>query len=103
MKTKWHPKAKASYFQVARYINSKFGRNARKDFIQRVKTTEDQLKRSPYIGKIDPLFEDRPVAYSSVIINGLNKLVYRVEDDIIYIVGFWDTRMNDEDQAAQMK
>ena len=31
------------------------------------------------------------------------KMVYRVEDDTIHIVGFWDTRMNDEDQASQVK
>ena len=43
------------------------------------------------------------MAYRSVIINGLNKLVYRVEDDTIHIVGFWDTRMDDEDQASQVK
>ena len=103
MKTKWHPKARASYHQVARYINSKFGRQARKDFIQRVKTTENQLKRSPDIGQIDPLFEERAKTYRSVIINGLNKLVYFVKDDTIYIAGFWDTRMDGEDQAAQVK
>ena len=81
----------------------RFGRKARQDFMQRVKDKEALLKRTPNIGKIDPLFEDRPMAYRSVIINGLNKLVYRVEGDTIHIVGFWDTRMDDEDQASQVK
>jgi plasmid stabilization system protein ParE len=103
MKTQWDPKAKAALRQVARYINMRFGRKARQDFMQKVKDKETQLKRSPGIGLIDPLFEDRPQAYRSVIINGLNKLVYRVEGDTIHIVGFWDTRMDDEDQASQVK
>jgi hypothetical protein len=30
-------------------------------------------------------------------------MIYRVEDDIIYIAGFWDTRMDDGDQASQVK
>ena len=34
--------------------------------------------QSPGIGPIEPLFADRPKAYRSVIINGLNKLVYYV-------------------------
>ena len=102
MNTHWDPKAKAALRQVARYINMRFGRKARKDFMQRVKEKEEQLKRAPGIGLIDPLFEDRPQAYRSVIINGLNKLVYRVDGDTIYIVGFWDTRMDDEDQATQV-
>ena len=62
-----------------------------------------RLKRSPGIGQIDPLFLDRARTYRSVIINGLNKMVYFIEGDILYIAGFWDTRMEPEDQAAQVK
>ena len=62
-----------------------------------------KLKRSPGIGQIDPLFEDRSVTYRSVIINGLNKLVYRVNDETIHIVAFWDTRMEPEEQAASVR
>ena len=62
-----------------------------------------KLKRSPGIGQIDPLFADRPQTYRSVMINGLNKLVYRIEGNTIHIVGFWDTRMDDEGQAANVK
>lgn len=62
-----------------------------------------KLKRSPGIGQIDPLFADRPQTYRSVIINGLNKLVYRIEGNTIHIVGFWDTRMDDDEQASNVK
>ena len=68
MNTHWDPKAKAALRQVARYINMRFGRKARQDFMQRVKEKEAQLKHAPGIGQIDPLFEDRPQAYRSVII-----------------------------------
>ena len=59
--------------------------------------------RSPGIGQIDPLFSDRAESYRSVIINGLNKLVYRVDGDTMHIVGFWDTRKEPTDEAAQTK
>ena len=36
--------------------------------------------QSPGIGVIEPLFAERPKAYRSIIINGLNKLVYSVEN-----------------------
>ena len=42
-----------------------------------------------------------PLTYRSVIINGLNKMVYRIDGDIIYIVDFWDTRREPVGQAAQ--
>ena len=47
-------------------------------------------------------YMDCPQAYRSVIINGLNKLVYRIDGDTIYIVGFWDTRMDDKEQALHV-
>lgn len=59
------------------------------------------LRNSPYIGQIDPLYADRPLTYRSVIINGLNKMVYRIDGDIIYIVDFWDTRREPNKQASQ--
>ena len=103
MKIKWEQNARASFRQVARYINTKFGRKARQEFLQRVKDTESQIKCSPYIGQIDSLFLDRPNPYRSIIINGLNKMVYRIDGDIIYIVAFWDTRREPKAQANQTK
>ena len=41
------------------------------------------------------------MSYRSIIINGLNKLVYRIDDDIIHIVDFWDTRREPKNQASQ--
>ena len=87
--------------QVARYVNKKFGRKARQEFMQRVRDAEKRIATQPNIGQIDPLYADRPLTYRSVIINGLDKLVYRIDDDIIYIVDFWDTRREPVNQASQ--
>ena len=103
MRIVWDPDAKKARTQVANYIRREFGAKRKIAFLQQVKQTTDLLKRSPGIGQIDPLFSDRAMTYRSVIINGLNKLVYFVKDDTIYIAGFWDTRMDDEDQATQVK
>ena len=101
MKIKWDPEARASFRQVARYVNTKFGRKARQEFMQRVKDTEGLVRQSPNIGQIDPLFESRAKTYRSVIVNGLNKMVYYVEDDIVHIAAFWDTRREPTNQATQ--
>ena len=37
MKIKWNPSARADMRQVARYVNKKFGRKARQEFMQRVR------------------------------------------------------------------
>ena len=63
----------------------------------------NMLVHSPNLGSIDPLFGDRSVAYRSIIINGLSKMVYRACNDVIYIVAFWDTRQEPAAQAEQVK
>lgn len=103
MKSKWHPEAKRAMLDVAHFIQAKFGTKARKDFLSKVRNEEDLLRRSPNIGLIDPLFSDRPITYRSVIINGLNKMVYYVEDNTLHIAGFWDTRCEPEQQAAKVQ
>ena len=103
MRVKWSERARRQRDEVANYIRQQFGAKRKYKFKQEIRETTDLLKRSPNIGQIDPLFSDRAMTYRSVIINGLNKLVYFVDDDTIYIAGFWDTRMDDEDQATQVK
>ena len=101
MKVIWDPKAKENRSEVADYIRRQFGAKRKMRFLQEVREITNNLRTAPYIGKIDPLFEDRARTYRSVIVNGLNKMVYFVEGDIIYIAAFWDTRMNDEEQAIK--
>jgi plasmid stabilization system protein ParE len=103
MNAHWDPKAKDSLREIARYVSVKFGTKARQDFLQKVKDTEMLLRQSPNVGKIDSLFENRPETYRSVIINGLNKMVYRIDGNTIYIVAFWDTRKEPKGQASQVK
>lgn len=103
MKVVWDSRAKQTRSQVANYIRREFGAKRKIRFLQDVRDTVKNLSKAPYIGQIDPLFTDRPQTYRSVIVNGLNKMVYRVEDDTIYIVAFWDTRSEPEGQAELVK
>ena len=103
MKVKWHERAKRQRNEVADYIGRQFSAKRKHKFKQEVRETTQRLKRSPYIGQIDPLFADRAKTYRSVIVNGLNKIVYYIEGDTIRIAGFWDTRMDDEGQAARVE
>lgn len=103
MKVVWQEAAKVGRRQVAAYIRKEFGTRRAKTFRQEIDDTVRLLMNSPGIGQIDPLYADRPLTYRSIVINGLNKMVYRIEGDIIYIVDFWDTRREPTNQAAQTK
>ena len=99
----WQTPAKAGRRQVAAYIRRQFGIERVKQFRQDVDQTVQMIMRHPNIGSIDPLFDDRPITYRSVIINGLSKMVYSIEGETIHIVAFWDTRREPKKQAEQVK
>ncbi len=88
---------------VSAYIHKMFGRTRVMTFRQEVDKTVKMLMRHPDAGIMDPLFADRPVAYRSVIVGGLSKMVYRIDEDNIHIVAFWDCRQDPEKQAAKVK
>ena len=101
MRVKWHPKAKMARDQVADYVKRYFGEKRKMLFLQQVRQTTQKLKSSPNIGQIDPLFTDHSRTYRSVIINGLNKLVYCIDGNILHVVAFWDTRCEPQNQVQQ--
>lgn len=101
MKVKWTERARMQRDTVANYIGQQFGAKRKYQFKQEVRDTTNLLRRSPYIGQIDPLFEGFAATYRSIVINGLNKLVYRIDDDTIRVVAFWDTRQEPNEQRDQ--
>ena len=104
MKISWHNEAKVGRRQVAKYIRKQFGDNRMKKFRQSVDQTVRMIMRHPEIGPIDPLFADRATTYRSVIIDGLSKMVYRVDDDdTIHIAAFWDCRRDPSTEADSVK
>ena len=103
MKVEWTDYAEMCRDQVSDYIFDSFGAKRMEKFMQEVDHIVSMLVRSPNIVSIDPLFADRSSTYRSIIINGLSKMVYRIDDDIVYIVGFWDTRKEPTAQAEQVK
>ena len=103
MKVEWTEHAIRQKNQVANYIRWRFGFKHKKKFTQEVDQAVNMIMHNPNIGPIDSLFEDRAIAYRYVIINNLSKMVYYIDDDVIYIAAFWDTRCEPKKQAVQVK
>ncbi len=103
MKTKWTPLAKKQWKATARYILRMFGKQTKDSFMEEVRQTAELLGEQPYMGKIEPYLAHRPVKYRSIVVNRLNKIVYRIDDDAIRIVAFWDTRREPKKQAEQVE
>ncbi len=93
--------AKRQFRGTVRYIQWEFGRRSAEKFVQKVKETRTLLARNPRLGPVEPLLDDPRWEYRSVVVARLNKIVYRIVDDRIEIVAFWDCRREPNLQAQQ--
>lgn len=86
------PKAIEGFREVALYIAENFGDKALHDFYQRVKEQTNALKKMPRLGGIDKEISCNGYEYRSLTIYKRSIMVYRIDEDTIYIVDFYDSR-----------
>jgi len=103
MRVEWDMKAVEGRDRIADYIKESFGYKRKDIFLQEVRQTTRMLKKYPNMGFIDPLFVEYQHTYRSIVIGGLSKMVYFVENDSIYIAAFWDCRQEPETQTSEME
>lgn len=103
MKVRWSPDAKERMDETADFIQEYFGLKSKMRFKKEVRRVNDLLKSNPYLGPVEPLLEDLPSEYRSIVVNHLNKMVYYVKDDTIHIADFWDTRREPQNLSQRVK
>ena len=103
MKVIWQPLAKKALHDRARYIRKMHGKQVRDEFMHEAHETARMLGRNPDAGKVEPLLENRPEGFRSFVMNRINKIVYRITDDRIEIVDFWDVRREPDTLADSVK
>ena len=87
---------------IVDYILEQFGGKARKKFIGEIRNILKLLLKNPNMGFVEPLLNDRQIMYRCVVMNHYNKIIYRITDDVIEIVDFWDTRREPKEQAKKI-
>lgn len=92
MKVKISERAKYNRNKIADYILCKFGKKALLDFREEYKRTKKLLAEDPGIGSEELNLSDDEHKYQYTVINGLSIMLYRVENETVYIVDMWDTR-----------
>ena len=76
---------------------------ALRKFQKNTEDCQDRLEEFPALGKVEPLLSDRTKLYRSIVLGELNKIIYFVEGNTIYIVDFWDTRREPNAQASKIR
>jgi plasmid stabilization system protein ParE len=89
----WHPEATLSAARTAEYIRLRDGEMACAAFIDAIDAVVKTLKTFPKSYPEERLFRKNPMHFRSVSIQHLNKIIYRIDGETVYIVDFWDTQM----------
>ena len=92
MKVRWNRQSKEQLRQTAHYIREEFGGKALDEFMQAVQHIKKLLADNPNLGSVVPFLADLPTQYRSIVVRRLSKIVYRIEDSLIKVIAFWDTR-----------
>ena len=103
MRVLWMEQAQEALSQANQFILEEYGRKASEAFLLRMYKIGSLLADNPNMGALEPLLEGRSFAYRSIVVNRLNKIVYRVVEDRIEIADVWDTRREPQQQADGVK
>lgn len=99
---RWSYRAQKQQDAVADYIFKEFGTLALREFYQKIDKVETDLVEFPEIGKLEPLLAHRKKLYRSIMLTKMNKLIYKINNDYIYVHAVWDTRREPKSQASKL-
>lgn len=103
MKVKWMPQAVGALYRIAEYISVRYGQARCDSFLNEAYDAGRMLEQNPEMGKAEPLLCGRKTLYRSFVVNDINKIVYRIMDEQIEIVDFWDVRREPKVLSKQVK
>lgn len=92
-KLRWLKRAVKHLDDIYEYLEPKNERAAVKLYNE-ILDTADVLMQFPLAGKMEPVLEDNPKCYRSIVASKHYKLIYRVDKDIVKIVAVWDCRQD---------
>lgn len=105
MVVKWFAKAQLHWNEQLSYCAETFGRKIALDSIRIVEEKIERICKFPEAGTPEPLLKDEKLKYRFVHIQKRIKLIYRYDEQqqVIYIVDVWNTRMSPQHLIDRMK
>lgn len=99
MKVAISERAKYNREQIAKYILRTFGVKALLDFRKAYKDTKRYIAQYPEGCEVEEHLSNEQYTYRFTNINGLTKLLYRIDGEMIFIVDMWDVRKEPPSQV----
>ena len=92
MTVTWSKIALEQVSETADYIEKNFGEQSRLKFLEQVFYVASLLEKNPCLGIVEPILEDAPLQFRSILADHYNRIIYYIANDYIEITDFWDMR-----------
>ena len=94
MQVVWLDEAKVLFKEAISFGFLAFGEKAVIRFVDEVQRTNERLSVFPRLGKIEPALRGLKREYRSLVVHKNYKVIYYIDDDMVFIASFWSTRCN---------
>ncbi|MGY4383270.1 plasmid stabilization system protein ParE [Pedobacter sp. UYP24] len=85
----WSPTAKISYYQIMEYLDDKWTLKELKSFVNRTEEVIDHIYENPLLYP----YSKKSDTHKCVVVKQVS-LFYRLKNDCIELLVFWDTRQD---------
>ncbi len=89
----WTAKAKQDLKEIAKYYKKEASKDIALKKTKSIKYYADLLEANPLLGFKEPLLDDEPEEFRSLI-HGYYKIIYHIEHDVAYINCIFDCRQD---------
>ena len=103
MRVEWSPRALHEWENTVRYVFREFGRKAAEEFEQDILRWEERIAVNPELAHQEPLLKNRAKFYRGLIVSKHSKLIFYVEEEVIYIADLWDMRREPSRLSKHLK
>lgn len=103
MRIEWSPLAEEAWQDIANYIFDSFGVRALLDYSELTDSWMDTLITNPLVAHFEESLSHRNKHYRSIAIHQFSKIIYYIENGVIYIADVWDTRRSPQALSARLR
>lgn len=99
---KWSKDATDSLNDIMEYLFAEFGISSVIKLRDEIDNYANTLLTNPKMGIIEPILLHKKYEYRSIVVNSVNKIVYRIDSNTLYIVDIWDMRRSPENLSNRI-
>lgn len=105
MLVKWYEKAQQHWDEQLYYCVENFGTKTAQECVKTADEKIERIRKFPESGTLEPLLKDEEFTYRFVHVQKRIKLIYRYDEQqqTIFIVDVWNTKMEPQNLLDRMK